>query len=88
MSNVNPQLLKTALEISTIIMIQFSQKMLKDIIYKTLRQPFSIVIRNNDWKHKKNQPRKYQEEIVVILTFYPKDKVDRESQFWEGNVEQ
>lgn len=36
----------------------------------------------------KNQPRKYQEEIVVMLTFYPKDKVDRESQFWEGNVEQ
>lgn len=40
---------------STIIRIQFSQKMLKDIIYKTLRtlKPFSIGIRNNDWKHKK-----------------------------------
>lgn len=55
MSNVNPQLLKTALEMSTIItrMIQFSQKMFKDIIYKILRQLFSIGIRNNDWKHKK-----------------------------------
>lgn len=55
MSNLNPQLLKTALEMSAITtrMIQFSQKMLKDIIYKTLRQPFSIGIRNNDWKYKK-----------------------------------
>lgn len=39
---MNPQLLKTVLEMSTITIIQFSQKMLKDIIYKTLRQPFPL----------------------------------------------
>lgn len=29
-----------------------------------------------------------KKEIVTMLIYYPKDKVDRESQFWEGNVEQ